>query len=47
MLDSDYNIDAYFTSISDITMKYAQVVLLGVAQALGSRDRWSDAHASN
>jgi hypothetical protein len=43
MLDADYNIDAYFTSISDITMNTLKLYYLESLKHLDA-DRWADAH---
>jgi hypothetical protein len=44
MLDADYNIDAYFTSISDITMNTLKLYYLESLKHLDA-DRWAYAHA--
>jgi hypothetical protein len=44
MLDADYNIDAYFTSISDITMNTLKLYYLESLKHLDA-DRWADAYA--
>jgi hypothetical protein len=43
LLDSEYNIDTYFTSIADITMNSLKLYYLESLKHL-DREKWSDAH---
>jgi len=43
MLDPEYNIDTYFTNISDITMKSLKLYYLESLKHL-DREKWSEAH---